>query len=81
MQAHLNCLREPVRSPSEYHGGLTFIPESKSMAKNHVTPEQIMAKLREAEVLIARRKAAVQAAKRIGTTEQTYDRWPRSTAA
>ena len=39
------------------------------MAKNHVTPEQIMAKLREAEVLIAQRKAAVQAAKRIGTTE------------
>ena len=45
------------------------------MAKKHTTPEQIIAKLREAEVLTAQGKTVAQAAKQIGVTEQTYYRW------
>jgi putative transposase len=43
--------------------------------KQRHTPEQIIAKLREAEVLIAQGKTVAQASKQIGTTEQTYYRW------
>lgn len=39
------------------------------------TPEQIIAKLREAEVLIAQGKAVAQASEQIGATVQTYYRW------
>ena len=47
------------------------------MAKARATPEPIIAKLREAEVLIAQGKTVAQAAKQIGATEQTYYRWRR----
>lgn len=47
------------------------------MAKKHATLEQIIVKLREAEVLIAQGKTVAQAAKQIGATEQTYYRWRR----
>jgi transposase-like protein len=39
------------------------------------TPEQIIAKLREAEVLVAQGKTVDQAAKQVGATVQTYYRW------
>ena len=39
------------------------------------TPEQVISKLREAEVLIARGKTVDRAAKQIGATVQTYYRW------
>ena len=39
------------------------------------TPEQIIAQLREAEVLIARGKTVDRAAKQIGATVRTYYRW------
>ena len=47
------------------------------MARKHATPEQIIAKLREAEVLIAQGKTVAQAAKQVGATENTYYRWRR----
>jgi transposase-like protein len=47
------------------------------MAKKHVAPEQIIPKLREAEVLIAQGKTVAQASKQIGVTVQTYYRWRR----
>jgi transposase-like protein len=47
------------------------------MAKKRATPEQIIAKRREAEVLIAQGKTVAQAAKQIGATEQTSYRWRR----
>ena len=47
------------------------------MSKKHATPEQIIAKLREAEVLIAQGKTVAQAAKQVGATENTYYRWRR----
>lgn len=42
--------------------------------KNH-TPEQIIAKLREAEIEISKGHPVPIAAKKIGVTEQTYYRW------
>ena len=45
------------------------------MARKIFTPEQIIRKLREAEILIAEGMAANQASRQIGVTEQTYYRW------
>ena len=42
--------------------------------KTH-TPEEIVAKLRQVEVLAAQGKAVAEAARSIGVTEQTYYRW------
>jgi putative transposase len=39
------------------------------------TPEQIISKLREAEVKLAKGTAVALACKDIGVTEQTYYRW------
>jgi putative transposase len=39
-------------------------------------PEQIMSKLREAEVKLGKNNSVVQASLKIGVTEQTYCRWP-----
>ena len=43
-------------------------------SKKH-SAEQIIAKLRTAEVEISKGRTAAQAAKKIGVTEQTYYRW------
>jgi len=45
------------------------------MSQKHYTPEQVIRKLREAEVLISEGMTAQQAARKIGVTEQTYYRW------
>ena len=45
------------------------------MPRKTYTPEQIIRKLREAEVFIAEGMTAVEAARKIGVTEQTYYRW------
>lgn len=42
------------------------------------TPEQIINKLREAEVLISQGKTIGEAARQLGVTEQTYYRWRSS---
>lgn len=47
------------------------------MGRKRHSPEEIIGKLREAEVLIARGSTTPQAAKAIGVTEQTYYRWRR----
>ena len=39
------------------------------------TPEEIVAKLRQVEVLAAQGKAVSEAVRSIGVTEQTYYRW------
>ena len=39
------------------------------------TPEEIVAKLRQVEVLAAQGKAVAEAVRSIGVTEQTYYRW------
>jgi putative transposase len=47
------------------------------MGRRSYTPEQIINKLREAEVLLSRGSTVGEASKRIGVTEQTYYRWRR----
>ena len=39
------------------------------------TPEEIVAKLRQAEVLVAQGKPVAEAVRAIGVTEPTYYRW------
>ena len=48
------------------------------MARNRHTSEQIISKLREAEVELAKGTAIAQACKKIGITEQTYYRWRKA---
>jgi putative transposase len=45
------------------------------MAGKRSTPEQIIAKLRQVEVLAAQGKAVAEAVRAIGVTEPTYYRW------
>jgi putative transposase len=42
-----------------------------------VAAEQIIAKLREAEIELARGKKVPEACRKIGVTEQTYYRWKK----
>ena len=41
----------------------------------HAKPEEIVAKLRQFEVLTAQGKSIAEAARSIGVSEQTYSRW------
>jgi transposase-like protein len=45
------------------------------MARRSFAPEQIINKLREAEVLLSQGSTVAQASRKIGLTEQTYYRW------
>ena len=45
------------------------------MARKGYTPEQIINKLREAEIQINQGIAISEASRKIGVTEQTYYRW------
>ena len=47
------------------------------MARTRHTAEQIVGKLREAEVHLAKGMSIAQACKQIGITDQTYYRWRR----
>jgi hypothetical protein len=44
-------------------------------ARIKYTVEQIIAKLREAEVALSQRQTVVQVSRSLGITEQTYYRW------
>ena len=45
------------------------------MVEKAYTPEQIINKLREAEILLSQGASIVEASKKIGVTEQTYYGW------
>ncbi len=45
------------------------------MAKKRHTSEQIIRKLREAEIDLAKGQSLAVACKKLGITEQTYYRW------
>ena len=47
------------------------------MAKKRYTPEQIVAKLRQAEVELAKGHTTGQVCKKLGISEQSYYRWRR----
>ena len=45
------------------------------MVRKGFKPEQIIGKLREAEVLLSQGATVAEASRKIGVTEQTYYRW------
>ena len=45
------------------------------MAKKHHKPEEVVAKLRQVEVLIGQGKTVADGVRAIGVTEATYYRW------
>ncbi len=45
------------------------------MVRKGYTPEQIIGKLREAEILLNQSATISEASRKIGVTEQTYYRW------
>jgi putative transposase len=45
------------------------------MSSKRHKPEQIISKLREAEVELGKGRSVVETSRRIGVTEQTYYRW------
>ncbi len=47
------------------------------MTKRSYTPEKIINKLREVEILLSQGSPIGEAARKIGVTEQTYYRWRR----
>jgi putative transposase len=47
------------------------------MVKKTYTPEQIINKLREAEILSSQGSSIGEASRKIGVTQQTYYRWRR----
>ena len=47
------------------------------MVKKAFKPEQIIGKLREAEVLLSQGLTVSEASRKLGITEQTYYRWRR----
>ena len=47
------------------------------MPRKRYSPEQIIYKLRQAEVLLSQGQTVAQACKEIETSEQTYYRWRR----
>lgn len=51
------------------------IKEELVMSRKRFSAEEIVNKLREADVLIARDQSIAQACKQIGVTDQTYYRW------
>jgi len=47
------------------------------MVRRAYSPEQIIRKLREAEVFISQGATTAEASRKVGITEQTYYRWRR----
>lgn len=45
------------------------------MPRRHFTPEQIISKLREAEVLLSQGKTTMEVCRALNVSEQTYYRW------
>ena len=45
------------------------------MARKRFTPEEIISRLREVEVLLAKGGTVLEGCRQIGVTEQTYYRW------
>lgn len=47
------------------------------MARKRFTPEEIIGKLRQAEVMLSQGSGTAEVCRAIGITEQTYYRWRR----
>jgi transposase-like protein len=51
------------------------IKEGQNMPRKKHTPEEIVAKLRQVDVLVSQGVAIAEAVRQIGVTEVTYYRW------
>jgi transposase-like protein len=49
--------------------------EVRSMSRKRFTVEQIVQKLREAEVELAKGRSIIEVSRQLGITDQTYYRW------
>jgi transposase-like protein len=47
------------------------------MARKRYSPEDVVSKLREAEVLLSQNKTVAEVVRQLGISEQTYYRWKR----
>src|SRR4030042_395702 len=65
----------PPKNWSSYNVRKTKLEKGGYMVKKGYAPEQIIGKLREAEVLLSQGANIAEASKKIGVTEQTYYRW------
>ena len=57
--------------------GFDPLEEELTMARKHYRPEEIVAKLRQVEVLQSQGMTVADAVRQIGVTEMTYYRWRR----
>ena len=68
----------PPKDWSNYNvGKIRTEQKGGYMVKKGYTPEQIIGKLREAEILLSQGASIAAASKKIGVTEQTHYRWRR----
>jgi transposase-like protein len=65
---------DPLKPLRALSLGVWFSRRSE-MARRKRSPEEIIGKLREAEVLLAQGKTVGEVCRSIGVTEQTYYRW------
>jgi putative transposase len=56
---------------------ISFENSGSAMADKHYKPEEIVAKLRQVEVLVSQGQNIVDAIRQIGVSELTYYRWRR----
>jgi transposase-like protein len=47
------------------------------MSRKRYSPEDVVSKLREAEVLLSQNKTVAEVVRQLGISEQTYYRWKR----
>src|SRR5919205_4352985 len=74
LAADLRCDPPPLKWSALKYG---FEPEEDRMARKHHKPEEIVAKLRQVDVLVSQGQAVAEAIRAIGVTEVTYYRWRR----
>lgn len=56
---------------------MAWIKEDQAMGRKRFGAEEIVNKLREADVLLAKGQTVKQMCKQIGVTDQTYYKWRR----
>ena len=67
----------PPEKESSFNVRLEAKKRGKVMVRKTYLPEQIINKLREAEILLNQGATIAEASRKIGVTEQTYYRWRR----
>ena len=65
----------PPKNWSRYNVRVRIKERGERMARRSYRPEQIIKKLREAEVLLSQGSTIGETARKLGVTEQTYYRW------